>query len=255
MRKPLMKKTLLLTCALASSITALPANAGWSFIPKIGLESKAYTLEIGPGYPSVDKEVKGSLMGLALGFTIANDNGWYFDIETFEGSGSHEGLTDSGEDEFTRGEGAISLGKAIGEGFTVFGGFRSGNNRFHYEGNEFQTGETAELQVQSAGLFVGLSKSLILSPGTSLALSAAVASMTAEFKDFDIDAQGIDATGDTLGYSLSMSFNKELMKKWNLSLGGRYQAFTYDEVKDGSRIIGDQVEKVAALFIKTSYRF
>lgn len=250
-----MKKLFQPSLGLVVLVAALPASAGWSFIPKVGIEHKSYSLEIGPGYPSADKEVTGTATGFSIGFTIANDNGWYFDFETFDGSGTHEGLVEAGENKAVRGEIAVSLGKAVGEGFTAFGGVRAGGNSYFYDDTGFQSGDESRLEVGTFGPFIGLSKSLILSSDTSLALSAAVASLTAEVKDFDVNSTGIDATGDALGYSLSMSLNKQLYEKWSMSLGGRYQAFTYKNVKDSNQIIGDQTEKVAAVFVKTSYLF
>ena len=145
----------------------------------------------------------------------------------------------------------MSIGRSFDEGYTAFVGIRHGGSEFQFD-NGITT--AAELDNDSVGLFAGGAKSFVLNPTSNISLSAAVASLTAEFKSFDTGT-AIDATGDTIGYSLGVAWNKRIIKKWNLSIGGRYQSFTYSDVKDERTVIGDQSETITSLYTKIGYIF
>ncbi len=240
------------TKILAAALIVLPVSAlaDYNFIPKLGIGHKSYSLDMGKGFPSNKNVINASVTGVSWGFTVVSSSKWYFDFEQFGGTGTHEGLT-AEDGDFVRQDISLSIGRSFDEGYTAFAGFRHGGSEFQFDNG---VTKSAELDNDSVGLFVGGAKSFVLSSTSNIALSGAIASLTAEFKSFDTGT-AIDATGDTIGYSLGVAWNKRFAKKWNLSVGGRYQSYTYTDVKDDTTVIGDQSETITSLYAKMGYIF
>lgn len=240
------------TKLLATALIVLPAttSADYNFIPKLGLTNKTYSLDMGQGFPTDKDTITATVTGLSWGFTVVSSSKWYLDFEQFGGTGTHTGLTaDSGD--YVRSDGSLSIGRSFDGGFTAFTGVRFGSSEFIYDNG---TDDDADILNDNVGIFIGGAKSFVLTPNSNFSLSIAIASLTGEFKSFHSETD-IDATGDTLGFSLGAAWNKRIAKKWNLSLGGRYQSFTYNDVKDAQTVIGDQSETITSIYAKMGYIF
>lgn len=234
----------------AALLCSASAAADFTFIPKAGIANKSYQLDMGDGFATDKDEITASATGIIWGLTVAHSSKWYFDFEQYDGTGSHEGFVEDSDD-LVRHDINLSIGRALENGYTVFGGFRHGASKFKFDNDD---GRRSDLENASVGVFVGGAKNFTLDATSNISLSAAIASLTAEFKSFDT-GEAIDATGDTIGFSLGAAWNKRFIQKLNLSIGGRYQAYTYEDVKDGSREIGDQTENITSLYAKVGYIF
>jgi hypothetical protein len=233
----------------AALLCSAGAAAEYTFIPKLGYAQKFYSLDMGDGFPSNKDTITATATGVVWGLTVAHSSKWYFDFEQFDGTGTHKGFVEN-DDDFIRSEVTFSFGRAFGDGYTGFMGFRHGGSEFRYPHYD----ETGDLDNDATGVFIGAAKRFNLDATSNVSLSAGIAALTAEFKSFHTDPD-IDAKGDTIGYSLGAAWNKRVMQKWNVSLGGRYQAYKYDDVKDSETVIGDQAETISAIYAKVGYIF
>lgn len=240
--------------ALSTVAVALLCSAGaaadYTFIPKLGYAQKSYSLDMGDGFPSNKDTITATASGVIWGFTVAHSSKWYFDVEEFNGTGTHKGFVED-SDTFVKRNTAFSVGRILDDGYTLFGGFRFGGSEFQFENSG---GQSSDLDNDTTGVFLGGAKNFSLDATSNVSVSAGIAALTAEFKSFDT-GEAIDAKGDTIGYSLGAAWNKRIMNDWNLSVGGRYQSYKYDDVKDDNTVIGDQSETITSLYAKVGYIF
>ena len=243
-------KTFATLTTIAAFLLPLQSSADYNFIPKLGIANKAYQLDMGPGFPSHDSTISASVTGLIWGFSIAHSSRWYMDFEQFDGTGTHEGFVEYSDD-FRRSDISLSFGRTFDGGLSAFAGTRFGGSEFQFINSG---GEVSNLNNDTTGFFVGGAKGFVIDPTSNVSLSLAIASLTAEFKSFHTEPD-IDASGDTLGYSFGGAWNKRLLQNFNLSIGGRYQAYKYDDVKDDTTVIGDQSETISSVYAKLGYIF
>ncbi len=202
------------------------------FSPKISIESQSYETDF----------TSGDYVSAGGGFTVFNQDGWFLDAEFFRNNGDSRVVG-----EVTREETTLTVGKSLGNGLSVFGGYKIARSIGVDEITSTLI-NVKEIEIDTDGVFLGVSKGISVSESGSLSFAGAISPMSARITQEDNNTgDDIVTTGSAVGMSLSGSYNHMLTKQWVSSLGYKFQKFSYGDA------IGD--ETVTALFGKLSYRF
>lgn len=204
------------TLVAASLLVATSfVQAEWLVSPKVSAEYMDYSTDW----------LEDSFVAAAGGVTVFNSSGWFVDVEVLSGSG----------DTVDRDETTLTLGKSLGGGFSVFLGSKDTSTTGFDLDNDYW-------DFSATGFFGGLSKSIRLANGNSLAFSAAAASLTG-----DVSLNGIFADeGDAFGTSFGGAWNAAIGQSVTTSFGAKYQSYDYD---------GLDVESIVSVYGKLAYRF
>ena len=222
-----------LRVSLAAMIVWAPlTQAGVMFSPKISIESQGYETDF----------TSGDYVSAGGGFTVFNQDGWFLDAEFFRNNGDSRVVG-----EVTREETTLTVGKSLGNGLSVFGGYKIARSIGVDELTSTLI-NVKEIEIDTDGVFLGVSKGVSVSDSGSLSFAGAISPMSARITQEDNNTgDDIVTTGSAVGMSLSGSYNHMLTKQWVSSIGYKFQKFSY-----GTNI-GD--ETVTALFGKLAYRF
>lgn len=207
------------------------AHADASFIPRVTLESQSYETQ----FSSSDYVAPG------IGFTYVGANKVYFDFEFFRNNGDADT-----KGEVTREETTLTLGQSLSNGLSAFVGYKIARSVGLNELTSTET-EKRELEIDTDGGFLGLSKSFAVDPKSTFAFSAALSPMTSRVS-IEINNNGDETVFEesAVGLSANVAYNRALTKALITSVGYKHQQFSYG--KD----IGD--ETISALYIKLAYR-
>ena len=104
------------------------------------------------------------------------------------------------------------------DGWSVFGGYKAGTSEFLFDAGP------GNLVFNTTGIFGGVSKAISLSGGNSIALSAALASMSANI--YDTPAT-IDEKGTSIGLSFAGVYNIPLSDTSGVNVRGTFQNYQY----------------------------
>lgn len=221
----------IITVAALMVFTAA-SQADWAFSPKVSLESQSYKTD----YTSGDYVAAGG------GFTTFNADGWFVDAEFFRNNGDSRVVG-----EITREETTLTVGKSLGNGLSIFGGYKIARS-IGVDEITSTVLNVKEIEIDTDGLFVGVNKGVSVSESGTLSFAGAVSPMNARITQEDNQTgEDIVTTSSAVGVSLSGAYSHMLTKQWISSVGYKFQKFSYgDEIGD---------ETVTALFAKLAYRF
>lgn len=236
-----MKKFAALAVLTAGAI-ALPslamAQEGGAFRVRAGLAAVNY---VAPDGSSNTPDIESSYAALALGGSFVSGGGWFVDLGLRRSLGAEwnaqEAWGASKDDEFSRTETTLSVGKALGGGFAVFGGVQLAKNEFTAPDAFGFTGVKQEMTSDSTVYFVGGSKAFPVGSG-ALSVSAALGLMK---QDFEIATSGFGSSNTQtmksdsgFGYSLGAAYNLPLSQKLSLLADLRFQSYSVEYPNVGS---------------------
>jgi len=217
---------------IVSALWAPLSQAQVFFSPKVSFESQDYETDF----------TSGSYVAPGGGITVYNSDGLFLDAEFFRNNGDSEVVG-----EVTREETTLTVGTTLGNGFSVFGGYKIARS---LGANELTSADLniKEIEIDTEGVFLGLSKSTPISEAGSLSFAGAISPMDARISQ-EVDQIGTELVteGSAVGISLSAAYNYSITKSWVSSVGYKFQKFSY------GTDIGD--ETITALFGKLAYRF
>ncbi len=176
-----------------------------------------------------------------FGATIAQDQ-LYFDFAYNTSLGA---TYDNGgfDDEFVRTDLNLTVGIALDGGMTLFGGYKTGESTYAC------TGCIATLySFKSSGLFFGAGISNSIDDSSSISVNAALALLSGQLKDKEIDLGFIpyNAEADTIGISLGASYNYHISNDSGIGLKATIQNYTFVDWVDPNYVHDDISESIFA---------
>jgi len=217
-----------------ASLLVLSAQADMSVIPRISAESQSYQTD----FSSAD------YVSFGAGISFVAESKLYVDFEFFRNNGE-----DRIVGEVTREETTLTVGKAISNGLSLFGGYKIARSVGVDETNENANSSSLnEIELDTDGLFVGVSKTFSAGERGMFTLAAAVSPMNARVTTEDLQTgDDIVSEESATGVSLNVAYNHMLTNSLISSVGYKQQSFSY------GGDIGS--EEVSSLFAKLAYRF
>ena len=211
---------------------SLPAYASDVLVrPRASLGLSSYSLEIGK---SDTVTANSNYLKGGFGLTVAKDK-LYFD---FGYSTSFSATHDAApvEEDFARTDLNLTVGSALGHGFSLFGGFKTGESELSDSFSGITTTFTA------SGLFFGGSKSWS-GDNHSISINAALALLKGELTDNDVNFAPLDATAtNTVGISFGAGYNYYLSNDSGVSIKGMFQSYSFTGWEDQNYPIDDANE-------------
>ncbi|MDH5407090.1 MAG: hypothetical protein OEZ33_07960 [Gammaproteobacteria bacterium] len=177
----------------------------------------SYTLSFtGSSLPTSD--VNSTYMFFGAGATFATGK-IYFDA-AFNSSmnATHDWSGFNGD--FERFDMAFTGGYLLSQGWSVFGGFKTGESIFYQDSLPGY-----RLTFEAFGPFVGGSKVIHLDQSSSVSLSAALAIMTGDI----FDNFSLNDSGNTYGLSVSASYNLPLGDNQGLKARANYHSYSFSD--------------------------
>ena len=179
------------------------------------------------------------------GITYSMDNGFYVDYGAKSGSNDDSGGVGEG---FSRDEVTYSIGRSMGNGYTVFGGYQLAEAELDFAAGSVLGGETIDID----GFFVGGGRSIPLNNGV-LSLSAAYAFLDLEIGYYNV-ANKISGDGD--GYSLAAVYTYPVNDM--VYINAEYRQQVYNLTSTGEGGFGgalDQDDDLQVLGLNLVYNF
>ena len=212
---------------------SLPAYASDVLVrPRASLGLASYSLTIGDA--GSEAEATSSYIKGGFGLTIAKEN-LYFDL----GYSTSFGATHDAfivEEDFVRTDLNLTVGTALNNGLSVFGGFKTGESEL----SDTFTGLTTSFK--ASGIFFGASKSWS-GANDSISVNAAIAFLDGELTDddptFDLGySNARDASANTVGLSFGAGYNYYLSDDSGISLKGMFQSYNFTGWEDPNPYLG-----------------
>jgi len=247
-----MLKRVISTLFILSASTS--AVAEWFVQPKVGVEQRSYTLQIGD---DSDNTAKSSISSILMGVSLINSDGWYLDSEFSFGKGTVSDFYPE-DDRIEINAFTFTAGKQLGAGWTLFGGANISDTIIHNDKDQVNQGES--FNFNSVGFFAGIAKTFIPAKGHSINLSGALGALagtyTLENETNGVD-KGFEADGNAIGYSASISYSFRFTPKAALTAGFKAQSYTYTNMTDSDTDVeyADATESFSSIFAKASYAF
>ena len=245
-----MLKRVISTLFILSASTS--AVAEWFVQPKVGVEQRSYTLQIGD---DSDNTAKSSISSLLVGMSLINSDGWYVDAEVSSGDGTVSDFYPE-DDRIEINAFTFTAGKQLGAGWTLFGGANISDTIIHNDKDQVNQGES--FNFNSVGFFAGIAKTFIPAKGHSINLSGALGALSGSYKnETNGGIQDFDAEGNAIGYSASISYSFRFTPKAALTAGFKAQSYTYTNMTDSDTDVeyADATESFSSIFAKASYAF
>ena len=169
---------------------------------------------------------------MGAGLTYATGN-IYFDAAISQSLAATHDWPDF-EGNFERVDMALTAGYFLDNGWSVFGGYKSGKSEFFRDNNPGYS-----LTFEAYGLFGGASKVFNLGSGSSMSLSGALASMTADV----YDTGTVNDSGSAVGLSFTAAYNLPISDDSGLRVRGFYQNYSFS----GFNTVGDANETILGI--------
>ncbi len=236
---------------LLTIICSSNAAAELFYQPKIGLEYINYELQVGGAH----KPATATIPTINLGLSIISTTTWYFDFDLAFGQGEVSNFYPE-DDYIDHGSLTMSMGKSIGDGYTVYGGFNNASRLIRNKKDQANQGDSAEFN--SEGLFLGLAKSYSLNEKSLISLTAAIGSMEGTYRLNNPQGQGSNnVKGDAIGYSGSAAYVYKTSESTSFTAGLKAQSYTYTDMADTytGETFSDTEESIFNLFAKASHTF
>jgi len=208
---------------------------------RAGVGTAFYELETPQIYGVIEAVNTSLTVGLTAGFGEFYVDG-KFDTTI---AGAHN--TFVVDEDFQRDEITITAGYSVSESMTIFGGYKSTETSlmappgFGWSEDNFQ----------AKGLFAGAAAGFPMGNDASLSANVAVALLTGDYTDSTFLA----TTGDTVGVSVGLTYNRYLSDTTGIAITGSYQGYAYDMGPDtlGVPEMTDQVMVENYLNLGISY--
>lgn len=181
----------------------------------VGLSSYALTLS---GAGSTTPDATSQYLAAGAGLTYATGN-LYFDASFSQSLGATHDWPGY-EGDFERSDWALTGGYLLDNGWSAFGGYKSGKSEFFRDSSPGYS-----LTFEAYGLFGGASKAIGLKNGSSISLSGALAFMTGDL----YDTGTLNDSGSAIGLSVSAAYNLPLSSDSGLRLRGFYQSYSFSD--------------------------
>jgi hypothetical protein len=226
-----MKKLAALT-SLTAAIAALPcfalAEEGTVRV-RAGLASVSY---VSPSSDPADADVEATYGAFTLGGSYVTADGWFFDLGLRQSMSAKWNSKEvdgvPSDDDFSRTETTISIGKGLGDGLSVFGGLQLAKSeqtgsKDNYAAFGFTQDQSIELD--STLWFLGVSKA-IPAGGGALNFSGALGVMKQEVT-LSEEICGCSIKSDTgVGFSLGAAYSYPINKGFSLVADLRGQSYS-----------------------------
>lgn len=230
-----------------STLTALllasqSVSAESLFRPRASLGFATYDLSADQGQTQLNKS---TYMSLGVGATLAI-NSFYMDIASTQSLGAEYDNEDTGlTEDFARDDFAFTLGFAAKNGFSIFGGYKTGSSEY---GNPFTPSSSTTMTFDTSGFFTGASFGFPLNDSSSLSISGALAFLDGELKDNDIGSgTPYNAEANSFGLSLAMTYTANFTDTSGLTLKGGIQSYSFVDWEDPNYFIDDMNETILAM--------
>lgn len=182
-----------------------------------------------PGTPDLESDYT----ALVLGGSYVTAGGWYGDLG-WRGStgakwnaGEVVGNPAVEDQDFSRNEVTLTVGKLLGDGLSVFGGAQFIQSSLDLAANISISGNQESVDVDDTILFVGVAKSFAIGSG-SLNVSGALGVMNEETSysaGFNLAAEESD---NGVGYSLGVGFSHPLTSFLSIQADLRHQSYSVE---------------------------
>jgi hypothetical protein len=179
---------------------------------RAGLASVNYTSPV-QGSPDLES----NYAALTLGGSYITQSGWFADLGVRTSLSAEwntkEVFGGVKDDDFSRTETTVTVGKSLGDGLSVFGGLQISTSKFSLSAANTITGNNEDLTFDGQLWFAGASKSLPVGGG-SLSFSGALGVLQQELtysQGFGLPAEKSDSGfGASLGVAYSYPLSKSL---------------------------------------------
>ena len=210
---------------LAVCATVIPATAAAENTVRL----RAGVARLNYVSPDPSGDLKSDFNALLLGATVITESNWYVDLgsrtsmsakwNTSELFGDvFPGIEDQ---DFDRKDYTLTVGKALGDGLSVFGGFQNGESELKIDLTPF--GGIAEwIKQKTQGFFGGVGKGFSMGNGV-LALSGAIGIMNAEISYSD--GSPSDKSDSGSGVSLGVAYNYFFTKNIGITAELKHQSY------------------------------
>lgn len=211
--------TLLAIAGLAACTVSATAMAENTVRLRAGVAAVQYVA------PDPNGDIKSDFNALLLGATLITDAGWFFDLGSRTSTSAKWNAQDLfpplSDQDFERRDLTLTVGKALGNGLSVFGGYQAGDSELTLDSTPL--GGTKDwLKQKTQGFFVGVGKGFAVGNGT-LALSGALGMMKAEITDsFGGPTEKSDSGS---GVSLGLAYNYFFTKSIGITADLKYQSY------------------------------
>lgn len=214
-------KRSLLGLAIAASLAAGVAQADTLIRPRVTLGYDSY--EIKTNYYSSGAATS-EYMSAGLGLTFAFGEGWYADA-AYKTSmdATHDGdvpTYTTTEQDLTRTDTTLTIGKRLNESFSIFGGYKAGKSTLAAPPGAFTWSED---RFEASGPFIGGAAFFKLGSSIGMNVSAAYASMSGNWSDDN----GFSADASTDGFSFGVGMNIPVTDKSGVAVNLSSQEYTY----------------------------
>ena len=181
---------------------------------RAGVGVAIYQLETPQIYGEIEAVNTSLTVGLTAGF-----GEFYVDgkIDTTIAGTHNTFVTD---EDFQRDEITITAGYSVSESMTIFGGYKSTETSLMAPA----WASWSEDNFQAQGLFAGAAAGFPMGNDASLSANVAVALLTGDYTDSTFLA----TTGDTVGISIGLTYNRYLSDTTGIAASWSYQGYSYD---------------------------
>lgn len=221
-----MKKLVLVS--LLAGLTAAPllANADEGAVRvRAGLGAVNF---VSPSGSVNDPDLESTYAAVTVGGSYISAGGWFIDLGLRNSLSGEWNATEHQDDaffyypndgKFVRKETTLTVGKAIGSGWSLFGGMQSSKMEISYP--ETVAYFPFTLDAKGRLVFLGVSKGLPIGSG-SLSISGALGSYSQEF------AGGLVKSDGGAGASLGLSFSYPFTNSLGMTVDVRGQSYTVE---------------------------
>jgi len=242
MNNRLLTTMLAMTCAA----TSISVSAETLFRPRASIGYSSYELKF-TGASSGTLSSVSYLKG-GVGATIASGK-LYFDLGY---TGSLGAKYDDGvvaDQDFLRDDLTLTVGYALPNNVTVFGGYKSGTTEY----TAFDEPNTT-LKFEATGPYFGAGISIPTGSGV-WSINGAIAILSATLKDDTVGFTPYDASADSVGFSLGAGYTLTFDGGQGLSFKASYQTYDYTGWSDPVYTIPDIEETILALDVEYYINF
>ena len=230
LERPKVKKISKLSFILLISTLTLAtfAQDEGTWRARVGVSQNSFTTLWSGG------DVKANFQSLNTGATYIAPSGWFFDgvlktsgkttWNSVELTNAEGALNDGHDNDYSRTDTTITVGKAFEGGYQVFGGYQNSASKLTLP-NAWVTnyGSQSSEKFNVSGYFVGVGKTFAVGSG-SLNLNVAIGQMTGKLTDsVGQDHTSSGGTGTSFGATYTYLFDKHL----GLSVEVKEQQYKY----------------------------
>ena len=232
--------------AMACTAASMSASAETIFRPRASIGSSSYELAFTESGDSLSKV---SYLKGGVGATIATGQ-LYFDVG-YNGSlgAKYSDSYDGSDQDFLRSDLTLTVGYALPNHITVFGGFKSGTTEY----TAFDEPNTT-LKFEASGPYFGAGISIPAGSGI-WSFNGAIAVLSATLKDDTVTFPPFDAKADSAGFSIGAGYTLPFGGTQGISFKANVQGYNYTGWTDPVYTIDDIKETIVAFDVEYYVNF